>query len=95
MQTITTIGLDIAKSVFQVRPAWSASRPVPRRTIGHASSRRSAKFPAIRRGLPIADFCNKIDPKRTSVNFDPNWFVRSCRVFITYLKRQNVNIDSH
>ena len=68
MQTITTIGLDIAKSVFQVHgvdtdgkvvrirrqlkrryvlaffeescgPAWSASRPVPRHTIGHASCR--------------------------------------------------------
>ena len=69
MQAITTIGLDIAKSVFQVhgvdaegnvvirrqlkrryvwrslrscRPAWSASRPAPRRTIGHASYRHSA-----------------------------------------------------
>jgi transposase len=69
MQVITTIGLDIAKSVFQVhgvdaggnivvrrqlkrrhvlaffekrRPAWSASRLVPRHTIGRASCRRSA-----------------------------------------------------
>ena len=69
MQTITTIGLDIAKSVFQVHgvdndgkvvirrqlkrryvlaffeklsPAWSASRPVPRHTIGHASCRHLA-----------------------------------------------------
>ena len=65
MQTITTIGLDIAKSVFQVhgvdaggqvvvrrqlkrryvlmffqkRRVWSVSKPAPRRTIGHASSR--------------------------------------------------------
>ena len=64
MQTIRTIGLDIAKSVFQVHGvdgaghavirrqlkrryvlaffqklhrAWWASRPVPPRTIGHAS----------------------------------------------------------
>ena len=61
---ITTIGLDIAKNVFQIHgidaaekvivrkqlrrgqvtaffealaPAWSAWRPVPRRTIGRAS----------------------------------------------------------
>ncbi len=38
---ITTIGLDIAKNVFQIhgiwRRAWSAWRPVPRRTIGRAS----------------------------------------------------------
>ena len=66
MQAITTIGLDIAKSVFQVHgvdaagqvvmrrqlkrryvlkffeklaPAWLASKPVPRRIIGRASSR--------------------------------------------------------
>ena len=69
MQVVTTVGLDIAKSVFQVHGidvagqvvirrqlkrryvlhslrscprAWWASRPVPRRTIGRASSRRSA-----------------------------------------------------
>ena len=69
MQAVTTIGLDIAKSVFQVhgidaegevvvrrqlkrsararrssrscRPAWSASRPAPRRIIGRASCRLS------------------------------------------------------
>ena len=64
MQAITTIGLDIAKSVFQVHgvdaagnvilrrqlkprhvlaffqkvpPAWSASKPAPRRIIGRAN----------------------------------------------------------
>ena len=69
IQTITTIGLDIAKSVFQVHgvdaggqvvirrqlkrryvlaffqkvpPSLSASKLAPRRTIGRASSRRSA-----------------------------------------------------
>jgi transposase len=69
MQVVTTVGLDIAKSVFQVHgidaagqvvirrqlkrryvlaffeklpPCLVASRPVPRRTIGRASSRRSA-----------------------------------------------------
>ena len=69
MQAITTIGLDIAKSVFQVhgidaegnvlirrqlkrryvlaffeklQPASWVLRPVPRRIIGRASSRRSA-----------------------------------------------------
>ena len=54
MQAITTIGLDIAKSVFQVhgvdaggqvvscRPAWSALRLALRRIIGHASLRPSA-----------------------------------------------------
>ena len=62
MQTVSTIDLDIAKSVFQVhgvdadglvvirswrslrsgRLAWSASRPVPRHTIGRASCRHSA-----------------------------------------------------
>ena len=69
MQTVTTIGLDIAKSVFQVHgvdaqgnvivrrqlkrryvltffeklpPCLVGSRPVPHRTIGRASSRRSA-----------------------------------------------------
>ena len=68
MQAVTTIGLDIAKSVFQVhgidaegkvlirrqlkrryvlaflrscRHAWLASRPVLRRIIGRANSRRS------------------------------------------------------
>ena len=51
MQTTTTIGLDIAKSVFQVhgvdaagqviswRHAWLASRLAPRLTIGRANSR--------------------------------------------------------
>lgn len=69
MESITTIGLDIAKSVFQVHgvgvdgnvilrrqlkrgyvlaffeklpPCLWASRPVPRRTTGRASLRRSA-----------------------------------------------------
>ena len=69
MQAVTTIGLDIAKSVFQVHGidaegnvlirrklkrrylltffvscsrAWLESRPVPRRIIGRASSKRSA-----------------------------------------------------
>jgi hypothetical protein len=69
MKTVSTIGLDIAKSVFQIhgvdasgvvvvrrqlkrryvwpslrswRRAWSASRPVPRHTIGRASYRHSA-----------------------------------------------------
>jgi transposase len=69
MQVVTTVGFDIAKSVFQVHGvdaagqvvirrqlkrrsvlaffqkcprAWWASRPVPHRTIGRVSSRRSA-----------------------------------------------------
>ena len=69
MQSVSTIGLDIAKSVFQVHGvdgagqvvvrrqlkrryvltffrswhhAWSALRLVPRRTIGHANSKRLA-----------------------------------------------------
>jgi len=33
MQAVTTIGLDIAKSVFQVH-AWLVSRPAPHRIIG-------------------------------------------------------------
>ena len=37
MQTVTTIGLDIAKSVFQVHGV-----DAPRRTIGRASSKRLA-----------------------------------------------------
>ena len=63
MQAITTVGLDIAKSVFQVHGVDAAGQVVirrqlkrryvltffqklapraPRRTIGRASSRRSA-----------------------------------------------------
>jgi transposase len=52
MQAVKTIGLDIAKSVFQVHGvdaegrscrgvSWG-SRPVPPRIIGHANSRRLA-----------------------------------------------------
>jgi hypothetical protein len=71
MQTITTIGPDITKSVFRFtasigqamsscvvsssaamcwrssrscRHAWSASRPVPRHSIGRARCRRAAEF---------------------------------------------------
>ena len=52
MQTITTIGLDIAKSVFQIHGVGADGQVVirrqvkrryvlaPRRTIGLASSRR-------------------------------------------------------
>ena len=54
MQTIRTIGLDIAKSVFQVhgvdaggqvivrrhRHVWSVSKPARRLTTGLASSKR-------------------------------------------------------
>ena len=51
MGEVVTVGLDIAKSVFQVhgvdaggqvvscRPAWSALRLALRRIIGHASLR--------------------------------------------------------
>ena len=58
MQAVATIGLDIAKSVFQVHGidaegkviirrqlcgrAWLGSRPAPRRIIGRASSKRLA-----------------------------------------------------
>ena len=45
MQTVTTIGLDIAKSVFQVHGVDAAGQVIIRRQLKRAPSWRSSRNP--------------------------------------------------
>ena len=42
MKQITTVGVDLAKSVFPVRGVGAAGRTVLRKTVRHQADRRAA-----------------------------------------------------
>jgi hypothetical protein len=72
MQAVTTIGLDIAKSVFQVHGVDAAGPVLIRRQLKRVfrscpNSRHRPAVPALRLHLPAMSYSH-FDPTRTSVD---------------------------